>query len=51
VAFTPGVRCVDVRVDGDLVVENGKPTRFDMNEIRSKAFEATTKLHKKLALR
>ena len=51
VAFTPGVRCVDVRVDGDLVVENGRPTRFDMNEIRSKAFEATTKLHKKLALR
>ena len=51
VAFTPGVRCVDVRVDGDLVVENGKPTRFDMNEIRTKAAEAATKLHKKLALR
>ena len=51
VAFTPGVRCVDVRVDGDLVVENGKPTRFDMNEIRTKAAEAAIKLHKKLALR
>ena len=51
VAFTPGVRCVDVQVDGDLVVENGKPTRFDMNEIRTKAAEAATKLHKKLALR
>lgn len=50
-AFTPGIRCVDVRVDGNLVVDNGKPTQFDMNEIRSKAFEATTKLHKKLALR
>lgn len=50
-AFTPGIRCVDVRVDGNLVVDNGKPTQFDMNEIRSKAFEATTKLHKKLAVR
>ena len=50
-AFTPGIRCVEVRVDGNLVVDNGKPTHFDMNEIRSKAFEATTKLHKKLALR
>jgi cytosine/adenosine deaminase-related metal-dependent hydrolase len=49
--FTPGIRCVEVRVDGNLVVDNGKPTQFDMNEIRSKAFEATTKLHKKLALR
>jgi len=50
-AFTPGIRCVEVRVDGNLVVDNGKPTQFDMNEIRNKAFEATTKLHKKLALR
>jgi len=51
VAFTPGIRCVDVRVDGELVVQNGNPTKFDMNEIRSKAAEAATKLHKKLALR
>ena len=50
-AFTPGIRCVEVRVDGNLVVDNGKPTHFDMNEIRSRAFEAATKLHKKLALR
>lgn len=51
VAFTPGIRCVDVRVNGQLVVNNGTPTQFDMNEIRSKASEAATKLHKKLALR
>jgi len=50
-AFTPGIRCVDVRVNGQLVVNNGTPTQFDMNEIRSKASEAATKLHKKLALR
>lgn len=51
VAFTPGIRCVDVRVDGQLVVQNGIPTQFDMNEIRTKAAEAAEKLHKKLALR
>jgi hypothetical protein len=51
VAFTPGIRCVDVRVDGQLVVQNGIPTQFDMNEIRTKAAEAAAKLHKKLALR
>jgi len=51
VAFTPGIRCVDVRVDGRLVVENGSPTQFDMTEIRTKASEAAVKLHKKLAMR
>lgn len=51
VAFTPGIRCVDVRVNGQLVVDNGTPTQFDISEIRSKASEAATKLHKKLALR
>ena len=50
VAFTPGIRCVDVRVDGQLVVENGSPTQFDMTEIRTKASEAAVILHKKLAL-
>lgn len=51
VAFTPGIRCLDVRVDGKLVVDNGRPTQFDLNEIRTKASEAAAKLHKKLALR
>jgi hypothetical protein len=32
-------------------VENGKPTQFDMDEIRTKASEAAATLHKKLALR
>ena len=51
VAFTPGIRCLDVRVNGKLVVENGMPTQFDMSEIRTKAAEAAANLHKKLALR
>lgn len=48
VAFTPGIRAVDVRVDGQLVVDNGIPTRFDMSEIRAKAAEAAVRLHDKL---
>lgn len=51
VAFTPGIRCVDVRVKGQLVVKDGMPTQFDMTEIRTKSSEAAAKLHKKLALR
>lgn len=49
VAFTPGIRCTDVVVDGIAVVANGQPTQFDISEIRSKAAEASTRLHKKLA--
>lgn len=49
VAFTPGVRCTDVVVDGVAVIANGEPTQFDISEIRSKAAEAAVRLHKKLA--
>jgi len=48
VAFTPGIRCVDVVVAGNTVVKNGVPTQFDMSEIRAKAAEAANTLHKKL---
>jgi hypothetical protein len=48
-AFTPGIRCVDVVVAGNTVVKNGVPTQFDMSEIRAKAAEAATTLHKKLS--
>ena len=49
VAFTPGIRCTDVLVNGTLVVHNGLPTQFDMSEIRHKAAEASRTLHKKLS--
>lgn len=49
VAFTPGIRCVSVERDGELLVENGVPMKFDMNEIRAKAAEAATKLHERLS--
>lgn len=48
VAFTPGIRAEKVIVDGTVVVENGRPTQFDMNEIRSKAAEAAARLHERL---
>lgn len=49
VAFTPGIRCLSVVRDGTTLVDNGDPTRFDMNEIRSKAAEAAKKLHERLS--
>lgn len=49
VAFTPGIRCTSVTRAGDLLVDEGHPTKFDMNEIRAKAAEAATKLHERLS--
>lgn len=49
VAFTPGVRCTSVVVDGVQVVSGGIPTQFDIAEIRAKASEAAARLHKRLA--
>ena len=49
VAFTPGVRCESVRRNGDLLVENGVPTKFDIEEIRAKAAEAAKTLHERLS--
>jgi cytosine/adenosine deaminase-related metal-dependent hydrolase len=48
-AFTPGVRCVDVEVNNTLVVADGVPTQFDLAEVRSKAAEASARLHARLA--
>lgn len=47
-AFTPGVRCIDVTIDGTKVVSNGVPTQFDIHEVRAKAAEASTRLHARL---
>lgn len=49
VAYTPGVRAVDVFVDGEKVVDNGVPTRFDIDEVRAKAAEAADRLHRRLS--
>jgi cytosine/adenosine deaminase-related metal-dependent hydrolase len=48
VAFTPGTRVEKVTVDNEVVVDQGKPTKFDMEEIRRKAAEAALRLHERL---
>ena len=35
--------------DDITLVDNGVPTMFDMNEIRSKAAEAAKRLHERLS--
>jgi hypothetical protein len=44
VAFTPGIRALDVTVDGELLLRDGNPTRVDLAETRAKAAEAATRL-------
>jgi cytosine/adenosine deaminase-related metal-dependent hydrolase len=49
VAFTPGTRALDVRLDsGELVLAGGLPTRVDITEVRAKAAEQADRLFAKL---
>jgi cytosine/adenosine deaminase-related metal-dependent hydrolase len=48
VAFTPGARAVRVEVDGEVVVDDGRPTRVDLDEVRAKAAEQAARLFSKL---
>jgi hypothetical protein len=48
VAFTPGVRPVRVVVGGEVVFDEGRPTRVDAFEIRAKAGEQARRLHARL---
>ena len=46
VAFSPGIRAVSVTLaDGEVVLENGLPTRVDINEVRAHAREQAARLH------
>ena len=45
VAFTPGIRPLRIVVDGEVVLDDGKPTRVDPNEVRAKAAEQARRLH------
>jgi len=47
-AFTPGVRAVRVEVDGEVLLDEGRPTRVDLDEIRARAAEQATRLHARL---
>lgn len=49
VAFTPGIRPLRVVVGGEVVLEDGLPTRVDAEEIRAKAAEQARRLHARLS--
>jgi cytosine/adenosine deaminase-related metal-dependent hydrolase len=48
IAFTPGIRPVEVKVDGEVVYDESGATRVDATEIRAKAAEQASRLHAKL---
>lgn len=48
VAFTPGTRVTDVLIDGQLVIQDGLPTRVDLAEVRAKAQEQSLRLFERL---
>lgn len=47
-AFTPGVRPLEIEMDGAIVFAEGEPTRVDPVEIRRKAAEQAARLHARL---
>ncbi len=48
VAFTAGIRPVQVEIAGEVVFADGAPTRVDGDEIRAKAREQAARLHARL---
>lgn len=49
VAFTPGTRVERVvSGDGEVLVDDGRPTRVDLREVRAKAAEQSVRLHARL---
>lgn len=49
VAFTPGIRARNVTTaDGERLLVDGRPTRFDIDEVRAKAAESAGRLFAKL---
>lgn len=46
VAFTPGIRAERVRrADGEVLLDGGRPTRVDLDEVRARAAEQAARLH------
>ena len=48
IAFTPGIRPLDVTIGGEVVLRDGRPTRVDADEIRARAREQAARLHARL---
>ncbi|MEZ5171179.1 MAG: amidohydrolase family protein [Acidimicrobiia bacterium] len=47
-AYTPGVRAERVVIDGQVVLDNGRPTRVDGHEIRARAREEAERLWRRM---
>ena len=47
-AFTPGIRPLQVRLGDEVVFADGRPTRVDAAEVRAKAAEQAARLHARL---
>lgn len=48
VAFTPAIRALRIEIDGQVVLDEGQPTRVDPEEVRAKAAEQAARLHARL---
>ena len=48
IAFTPGIRPLRVEIGGEVVLQDGRPTRVDPAEVRAKAREQAARLHARL---
>ena len=48
IAFTPGVRPLEIRVGDEVVFADGAPTRVDRVEVRARAAEQAKRLHARL---
>jgi cytosine/adenosine deaminase-related metal-dependent hydrolase len=49
VAFTPGTRALRVETaDGEVLLDGGRPTRVDVDEVRAHAAEQAARLHARL---
>jgi len=47
-AYTPTVRAIDVDIDGEPALRDGRATRVDPDEVRAKAAEHAARLHARL---
>jgi hypothetical protein len=48
IAFTPGIRPLQITMNDEVVFQDGKTTRVDADEVRAKAREQAARLHARL---
>jgi hypothetical protein len=47
-AFTTGVGPRTVEINGEVVLDDGQPTRVDADEVRARAAEQAVHLHRRI---